>query len=95
MHVGTDVNSDAGALRVPLAVKLFALVADEGCEVQAKLGHDVDDAIAKVNKARGRLDTAKANKADPEPHHVALAAARKAGRSAVAALDQHKKEHGC
>ena len=70
-------------------------MADEGCEVQGKLAHDVDNAIAKVNKARGRLDSAKANKADPEPHIVALAAARKAGRSAIAALGQHKKEHGC
>jgi pantothenate kinase len=70
-------------------------VADNVCKIVAKLAHDVADAVAKVYKARGRLDTAKGDKADTSPHIVALAGARKAGRSAIAALEQHKKEHGC
>ena len=70
-------------------------MADDVCKIQTKLAHDVADAVAKVYKARERLDTAKGDKADPAPLIVALAGARKVGRSAIAALEQHQKEHGC
>jgi hypothetical protein len=70
-------------------------VVDDVCKIEAKLAHDVAGAVAKVYKARERLDTAKGDKADPSPYIVALTGARKAGRSAIAALEQHKKEHNC
>lgn len=52
-------------------------------------------AIDKVYVAKHELDSARKRKSETDQLMVALRSARAAGRDAVAALDQHKKEHGC
>jgi tetrahydromethanopterin S-methyltransferase subunit H len=70
-------------------------VPEELCEEQSVLAQAVVGAVAKVNAAKRNLETIKESKVDAAPFIIALHNARAAGRRAVAALENHKKEHGC
>ena len=65
------------------------------CEDQAKLATAVVDAINDVYVAKHVLEAARKHKADVDQFVIALNNAMEAERHALAALNQHKKEHGC
>ena len=67
---------------------------EELCKEQLVLAHAVLDAVAKVNAAKRNIETVKESKVDPAPFFIALHNARAAGRRAVAALENHKNQHG-
>jgi hypothetical protein len=67
----------------------------ERCEEQAKLALAAVAAINRVYDAKNELAAAKRKKIDTEPYDVAVYDAQTAERYAVAALENHKKEHKC
>jgi hypothetical protein len=67
----------------------------ERCEVQSRLALAAVAAINRVYDAKNELDAAKGKKLDTEPYHLAFCDARTAERHAIAALENHKREHKC
>jgi hypothetical protein len=67
----------------------------ERCEEQARLAITAVAARNGVHDARNALDAAKKQKFDTEPFHLALHDAREAEWNAIAALENHKKQHKC
>jgi len=70
-------------------------VPEHRCEEQATLATAVVDAINKVYVAKGDLEAARRQKAETDQLVTTLNSARAEERRTVAALNQHKKEHGC
>lgn len=64
------------------------------CPERLKLSTEVTNAVQKNYTAKAAHDRAK-NKIEAGALAVELAAARRAELAVVAALDKHRKEHGC
>jgi hypothetical protein len=67
----------------------------ERCEEQAALVLAALAATNRVYDAKNALDAAKRQKLDTESYELALYDAREAEWQAIAALENHKKEHKC
>lgn len=65
------------------------------CPERLKLSNDVTLAIQKSYAAKADFERAAKQKKNTEALASALADARIAERAAIAALDKHRKEHGC
>ena len=65
------------------------------CLVRNELAAKVARAIRDVYDAKADLQRVRALKQDTAKFVLHLTEARKAERIAVAALDKHRKEHGC
>jgi hypothetical protein len=70
-------------------------MTEQPCVEQARLSDIVAKAVRAVNSVKLEQTQAWKEKRDTVPFAAVLAQARIAERRAVAALDQHKKEHGC
>ena len=68
---------------------------EERCEEQARLALGAVAATNTVYDAKNALDTARKRKLDTGRYRVALYDAQTAERCAVAALENHKKQHKC
>ena len=67
----------------------------ERCEEQARLALVAVAATNRVYDAKNALDAARKRKLNTEPHELALHDAREAEWHAIAALENHKKQHKC
>jgi hypothetical protein len=67
----------------------------ERCEEQARLALAAVAAKNRVYDTKTALESAKKQKLDIEPHELALHDAREAEWHAIAALENHKKQHKC
>ena len=65
------------------------------CPVRLRLSSAVATAVHDLYAAKIERDRAVSAKQDTTPSDAALAEARKAERLAVAALNEHRKEHHC
>ena len=65
------------------------------CEEQLRLAHEVAKAVQTVYAAKRTCDQAAIESRSAAALFVALRKARKTELEAVAALDAHRKEHGC
>jgi hypothetical protein len=67
----------------------------ERCEEQAGLALAAVAATNRVYDAKNALDTARKRKLDTKPCGLALHDAREVEWNAIAALENHKKQHKC
>jgi hypothetical protein len=67
----------------------------ERCEEQAKLALAAVAAINRVHDLKKELDSARKRKLDTEPYDIALHDAREVEWHAIAALENHKRQHRC
>ena len=67
----------------------------ERCEEQAGLALAAVAATNRVYDAKSALDAARKQKLNTEPFHLALHDAREVEWHAIAALENHKKQHKC
>jgi hypothetical protein len=65
------------------------------CKEQVKLAEAVTIASGKVRQAQVDVDEAKEAKRDARTYSAMLQDARKKGRQALVALDEHKEGHQC
>ena len=65
------------------------------CEQREALASEVVKSVEAVYKGKANLDSATKSKRDTAPFKAALAETRIAERKAVAALNEHRKDHGC
>ena len=73
----------------------FSTSDDPRCSVHIGLAQAVAQAVKDVDMARGEQHRARIEGQDVERYTVALADVRKEARLLVAALNNHRKEHGC
>jgi hypothetical protein len=71
------------------------LVVKRECEQKASLLKAVTDAMAAFYTARAKHANAMSHHRDVAKYVVAMEAAERAERTAIAALDEHRKEHRC
>jgi hypothetical protein len=65
------------------------------CPQREIFAHEVVIAVQAVYKAKADFDAAAKSKTDTAPFSLPLAEARAAERKSVAALNAHRKVHGC
>jgi hypothetical protein len=70
-------------------------VNSEPCSERTRLSHAIAQAVKDVDGAKADHDRARSEQKDTGPSAATLTEERKQARRLVAALDQHRKEHGC
>ena len=65
------------------------------CSERIRLSQAIDQAAKEVDGAKADQDLARLEEQDIGPSTTVLNVARKQARRILAALDQHRKEHGC
>jgi len=67
----------------------------ENCTERIRLALEVAKSVEKLHATQAAKKLAVQGKRDTTTYNLVLAEVRDEGRRALAALNQHKKEHGC